>query len=47
VNELVYPPPADPEKILQCVEWLEEDLLDAVTPKQVVSVLTITVEGRL
>ena len=46
VSELVYPPPADPEKIMQCVEWLEDDLLDAITPKQVVPVLTILVEGQ-
>jgi fatty acyl-CoA reductase len=44
VRELVYPPPADPEKILQCVEWMEDDLLATITPKQVVSPLTILVE---
>ncbi|XP_046382375.1 putative fatty acyl-CoA reductase CG5065 isoform X2 [Ischnura elegans] len=33
VSELVYPPPADPEKIIQCVEWMDEDLLDSITPK--------------
>lgn len=33
VNEIVYPPPADPEKIVQCVEWMDESLLDSVTPQ--------------
>ncbi|XP_069702736.1 putative fatty acyl-CoA reductase CG5065 [Periplaneta americana] len=33
VQEVVYPPPADPEKIIQCVDWMEEDLLDTITPK--------------
>ncbi|XP_047097438.1 putative fatty acyl-CoA reductase CG5065 isoform X1 [Schistocerca piceifrons] len=33
VSEMVYPPPADPEKIVECVEWMDEDLLDAITPK--------------
>jgi fatty acyl-CoA reductase len=41
VRELVYPPPADPEKIMQCVEWMEDDLLATITPKQVVSIVTI------
>jgi alcohol-forming fatty acyl-CoA reductase len=33
VAEEVYPPPADPEKIIQCVEWMDEDLVNAITPK--------------
>jgi fatty acyl-CoA reductase len=44
VRELVYAPPADPEKIMQCVDWMEDDLLATITPKQVFSVLIILVE---
>jgi fatty acyl-CoA reductase len=47
VSELVYPPPADPEKIMQCAEWLEDDLLETITPKQVVPVLTVPVEDSM
>jgi fatty acyl-CoA reductase len=43
----VYPPPADPEKIMQCVEWLEDDLLEAITPKQVILIVIIPVEDRM
>jgi len=43
----VYPPPADPEKIMHCVEWLEDDLLEAITPKQVAPLVTIPVEDSM
>jgi fatty acyl-CoA reductase len=43
----VYPPPADPEKIMQCAEWLEDDLLEAITPKQVVLLVIIPVEDGM
>jgi fatty acyl-CoA reductase len=43
----VYPPPADPEKIMQCVEWMEDDLLEAITPKQVVPIVTIPDEDTM
>lgn len=43
----MYPPPADPEKIMQCVEWLEDDLLEAITPKQVILIVIIPVEDRM
>lgn len=33
VNEVIYPPPYDPEKIIQCMEWMEDDLVQALTPK--------------
>lgn len=33
VSELVYPPPADPEKIIHCVDWMEDELLETITPK--------------
>ncbi|XP_047097189.1 putative fatty acyl-CoA reductase CG5065 [Schistocerca piceifrons] len=33
VNEVIYPPPYDPDKIIQCMEWMDDDLIDALTPK--------------
>ncbi|VVC30446.1 Male sterility, NAD-binding,NAD(P)-binding domain,Fatty acyl-CoA reductase, C-terminal [Cinara cedri] len=33
VEEHVYPIPADPEKIIQCVECLDENLLESITPQ--------------
>ncbi|KAL0281194.1 UNVERIFIED_CONTAM: hypothetical protein PYX00_002256 [Menopon gallinae] len=33
VNEVIYPPPYDPEKIIQCMEWMDDDLIDLITPK--------------
>lgn len=33
VEEHLYPIPADPEKIIQCVDCLDEDLLESITPK--------------
>ncbi|XP_065343905.1 putative fatty acyl-CoA reductase CG5065 isoform X2 [Cloeon dipterum] len=33
VKEEVYPPPAEPDKIIQCVEWLDEDVINSITPK--------------
>ncbi|XP_063218986.1 putative fatty acyl-CoA reductase CG5065 [Bacillus rossius redtenbacheri] len=33
VGEMVYPPPADPETIMQYAEWIDQDLLEAITPK--------------
>jgi len=31
--EKLYPPPADPYKIIKCAEWLEDDVLNAMTQK--------------
>ncbi|EEB14253.1 male sterility domain-containing protein, putative [Pediculus humanus corporis] len=33
VREIIYPPPYDPEKVIECVEWMNEDLVDVITPK--------------
>ena len=33
VNEVIYPPPYDPEKIIECMEWMDDDLIDTITPK--------------
>lgn len=31
--EKPYPPPADPHKIIKCVEWLDDDVVNAMTDK--------------
>jgi fatty acyl-CoA reductase len=31
--EKLYPPPADPHKIIKCAEWFEDDVLNAMTQK--------------
>jgi fatty acyl-CoA reductase len=31
--EKVYPAPADPHKIIKCVEWLEDEVVTAMTQK--------------
>ncbi|GLH01985.1 Putative fatty acyl-CoA reductase CG5065 [Gryllus bimaculatus] len=33
VEERVYAPPADPEQIAQCIEWMDDELIDGITPK--------------
>lgn len=33
IEEVVYPPPVDPYKILDAVEWMSEDMIQAITPK--------------
>jgi len=33
LEEVTYPSPNDPHAILQLVEWLDDDSLDAITPK--------------
>ncbi|XP_046616980.1 putative fatty acyl-CoA reductase CG5065 isoform X1 [Neodiprion virginianus] len=33
IEERVYPPPANPTKVLQCVAGLDDDALDFVTPR--------------
>ncbi|CAH1959206.1 unnamed protein product [Acanthoscelides obtectus] len=33
LHEKVYPPPADPHKIIKTVEWMDEDVIDLITPK--------------
>ncbi|XP_065352981.1 putative fatty acyl-CoA reductase CG5065 [Cloeon dipterum] len=32
VNEIIYPPPYDPEKIIQCMDWMDEELVNVITP---------------
>ncbi|XP_063978990.1 putative fatty acyl-CoA reductase CG5065 [Diachasmimorpha longicaudata] len=33
LQEKPYPPPADPHKIIKCVEWMEDDVVEAMTDK--------------
>ncbi len=33
VAEMIYPPPADPRKVMECVDWMDEDLLKSITSK--------------
>lgn len=30
---MIYPPPADPHKLMECVDWMDEDLLKSITKK--------------
>ncbi|KAG5888820.1 hypothetical protein JTB14_016022 [Gonioctena quinquepunctata] len=31
--EKVYPPPADPHHVIKTVEWMEDEIIDSITPK--------------
>lgn len=33
LGEKPYPPPADPHKIIKCVEWMDDDVVEAMTDK--------------
>lgn len=33
LGEQPYPPPADPHKIIKCVEWMEDEVVEAMTDK--------------
>lgn len=33
VQEMVYPPPYDPQHVIECVEWMDAEMIEAVTPK--------------
>ncbi|OXU20686.1 hypothetical protein TSAR_013725 [Trichomalopsis sarcophagae] len=33
LGEKPYPPPADPHKIIKCVEWMEDEVVEAMTDK--------------
>lgn len=30
---MIYPPPADPHKLMECVDWMDEELLKGITKK--------------
>lgn len=33
LGEKAYPPPADPHKVIKCVEWMDDDVVEAMTDK--------------
>ncbi|KAK2580056.1 hypothetical protein KPH14_012340 [Odynerus spinipes] len=33
LEEKPYPPPADPHKIIKCVEWMDDDVVESITDK--------------
>ncbi|XP_013778496.1 fatty acyl-CoA reductase 1-like [Limulus polyphemus] len=33
IDEVIYPPPVDPEKFLEAVEWMDDQMLEALTLK--------------
>lgn len=33
LEEKAYPPPADPNKIIKAVEWMDEEVVDSMTDK--------------
>ncbi|XP_076312926.1 putative fatty acyl-CoA reductase CG5065 isoform X1 [Tachypleus tridentatus] len=33
VDEIVYPPPANPQKVIDALEWMDEEMVASITPK--------------
>ncbi|XP_071582638.1 putative fatty acyl-CoA reductase CG5065 isoform X1 [Temnothorax nylanderi] len=33
LGEKTYPPPADPHQVIKCVEWMDDDVVEAMTDK--------------
>ncbi|XP_028141885.1 putative fatty acyl-CoA reductase CG5065 [Diabrotica virgifera virgifera] len=33
LKEKIYPPPANPHHVIKTVEWMKDDVIDAITPK--------------
>ena len=33
IAEMIYPPPADPKKVMECIDWMDDELLKAITAK--------------
>ncbi|XP_063107936.1 fatty acyl-CoA reductase 1 isoform X1 [Cavia porcellus] len=33
IDEVVYPPPVDPKKLIDSLEWMDDDLVNDITPK--------------
>lgn len=33
IAEMIYPPPADPHRLMECVDWMDEELLKSITKK--------------
>ncbi|XP_071955375.1 fatty acyl-CoA reductase 1-like [Antedon mediterranea] len=35
IEEVVYPPPVDPYKLLGAIEWMSEDMISTITPQMI------------
>jgi len=33
IEEMVYPSPVEPQKVIDAIEWMDDEMIDAVTPK--------------
>jgi hypothetical protein len=33
IKEIVYPPPHDPEQVIQAMTWMDDELVKEMTPK--------------
>ena len=33
IDEVVYPPPHDPEKIIEAMSWMDDNLVTEITPR--------------
>lgn len=33
IEEVVYPTPVDPQKLIDALEWMDDDMLDSITPR--------------
>ncbi|NXK73567.1 FACR1 reductase, partial [Amazona guildingii] len=33
IDEIIYPPPAEPKKLFDLIEWLDESIIEDITPK--------------
>ena len=33
IEEVIYPPPVDPQHLLDALEWLDDEMMEAITPK--------------
>jgi len=33
IDEVIYPPPTDPHKLVQSVEWMNDDIVNSITPE--------------
>jgi len=35
IEETIYPPPCDPDKLIQSMEWMDDDIVETITPQYV------------
>jgi len=33
IEEKIYPPQTDPDKLIQSVEWMSDDIVNTITPQ--------------